>query len=155
MDKKTDKIKINPAKKTVEKKMKNTKKSIAKKLVIAPNETKNQPVTLKVKESTKKFDEPEDLTAVHDYYKTMIMNMQKSYENEFETLKKYIIKQNTRHKQGLKNAEKTHNQLMREKDREVRNVKVENSQFKDIVKNKDMDIKELKEEILRLDKELK
>lgn len=81
--------------------------------------------------------------------------MQKSYEAEFDGLKAFILKSNRRHRQQLKNSEKLLHQKLREKDREVRYTLAENAQLKGIVKNKDIDVKELKEEILTMDKELK
>lgn len=96
-----------------------------------------------------------DIMQIHEQYKKIIEDMQKSYESEFDTLKEFIIKQNKRQKQTIENQQKTMMQKIQENERVLKQALLENQQLKGIIKKKDSDIKDLKQEVLTMDKQLK
>lgn len=54
------------------------------------------------------------------------MEMQKSYETEFDSLKDFIIKQNNHQKQNIGNQQKTMMQKIQENERALKQALTEN-----------------------------
>jgi hypothetical protein len=82
------------------------KKQPSKAITKAEPDRNSGEVSLKAPE----VQSSEEIAAVHQQYQKIIAEMQRSYEAEFEGLKSFILKSNRRHKQNLKNSEKTHHQ---------------------------------------------